>query len=140
MSLSQMQQNQQQNAMMQMRDMVTQNGMQALQGSQAPSENPMEAIPMMIAGALVANLQAAMQQGKTIPPNVMINSAKEMLKELVNQMQIPPEQAQQMMPELFFASLEQFGQMASGMLNEQERQQYAQLITEIGESMNQGGQ
>ncbi len=135
-----MQQNQQQNAMMQMRDMVTQNGMQALQSSQAPSENPMEAIPMMIAGALVANLQAAMQQGKTIPPNVMINSAKEMLKELVNQMQIPPEQAQQMMPELFFASLEQFGQMASGMLNEQERQQYAQLITKIGESMNQGGQ
>ncbi|MDV2400243.1 hypothetical protein [Vibrio cholerae] len=140
MSLSQMQQNQQQNSMMQMRDMVTQNGMQALQGSQAPSENPMEAIPMMIAGALVANLQAAMQQGKTIPPNVMINSAKEMLKELVNQMQIPPEQAQQMMPELFFASLEKFGQMASGMLNEQERQQYAQLITKIGESMNQGGQ
>lgn len=87
----------------------------------------------LVATAMIANIQAAQQNGKTIPPQVMIQVAKDLATQLLNQLGIPEDQIDDILVDILMGALDQFGEATNGILPPEEEQQYIDMIGKISE-------
>ncbi|QEH18428.1 hypothetical protein [Histophilus somni] len=126
--------------MMQMYQFLMQNSMQAIAETaeqRIHEKGPVDGTADLIATAMVSNLQAAQQNGKTIPPQVMLQVAKDIAMQLLQQMGVPEEQLDDVLIDVLFKALDQFGEMSHGMLSAEEEQQYVDMINKISAAEQQ---
>ena len=100
-------------------------------------KGPIEGIADLVATAMIANLQAAQQNGKTIPPQVMMQVAKDLAMQLLQQVGVPEEQIDDVLIDILMSALDQFGESSNGMLPPEEEQQYVDMINKVAEMENQ---
>ena len=113
---------QQQGSMAQMYQMLMQNSINAIANvaqQRIQEKGPEEGIADLVAKAMISNLQAAQQNGKTIPPQVMMQVAKDLLIDIL------------------MNALEQFGEATHGALPQEEEQQYVDMINKVAEMESQ---
>ena len=113
---------QQQGSMAQMYQMLMQNSINAIANvaqQRIQEKGPEEGIADLVAKAMISNLQAAQQNGKTIPPQVMMQVAKDVLIDIL------------------MNALEQFGEATHGALPQEEEQQYVDMINKVAEMESQ---
>lgn len=129
-----------QSGMAQMYQMVMENSMNAIANvaqERIQQKGPIEGIADLVATAMIANLQAAQQNGKTIPPQVMMQVAKDLAMQLLQQVGVSEEQIDDVLIDILMSALEQFGEASNGMLPPEEEQQYVDMINKVGEMENQ---
>lgn len=129
-----------QGGMAQMYQMVMENSMNAIAGvaqERIQQKGPMEGIADLVATAMISNLQAAQQNGKTIPPQVMMQVAKDLAVQLLQQVGVPNDQIDDVLIDILMSALDQFGEMSNGMLPPEEEQQYVDMINKVAELENQ---
>lgn len=130
----------QQGGMAQMYQMVMDNSMNAIANvaqERIQQKGPVEGIADLVAKAMIANLQAAQQNGKTIPPQVMMQVAKDLAMQLLQQVGVPEEQIDDVLIDILMNALDQFGEASNGMLPPEEEQQYVDMINKVAEMENQ---
>lgn len=91
----------------------------------------------LVATAMITNIQAAQQNGKTIPPQVMMQVAKDLAMQLLQQIGVPEEQIDDILIDILMDALDQFGEATNGILPPEEEQQYVDMIGKVSELENQ---
>ena len=91
----------------------------------------------LVATAMITNIQAAQQNGKTIPPQVMMQVAKDLAMQLLQQIGVPGEQIDDILIDILMDALDQFGEATNGILPPEEEQQYIDMIGKASELENQ---
>lgn len=130
---------QQQGSMARMYQMLMQNSINAIANvaqQRIQEKGPEEGIADLVAKAMILNLQAAQQNGKTIPPQVMMQVAKDLAMQLLQQVGVPEEQIDDVLIDILMNALEQFGEATHGALP-QEEQQYVDMINKVAEMESQ---
>ena len=130
---------QQQGSMAQMYQMLMQNSINAIANvaqQRIQEKGPEEGIADLVAKEMISNLQAAQQNGKTIPPQVMMQVAKDLAMQLLQQVGVPEEQIDDVLIDILMNALEQFGEATHGALP-QEEQQYVDMINKVAEMESQ---
>ena len=87
----------------------------------------------LVATAMITNIQAAQQNGKTIPPQVMMQVAKDLAMQLLQQIGVPDD----ILIDILMDALDQFGEATNGILPPEEEQQYVDMIGKASELENQ---
>ncbi|HHW7448017.1 TPA: hypothetical protein ACU16Q_002294 [Pasteurella multocida] len=126
--------------MQQMYQFLMDNSMRAIADIAAQriqEKGPVEGVADLIATAMVSNLQAARQNGKTIPPQVMLQVAKDIGMNLLQQMGVPEEELDDVFIDVMLRALELFGDMSDGMIPPEEEQQYVEMIQRIAQAEQQ---
>ncbi len=126
----------QQGSMAQMYKMVMDNSIHAISNvaqERIEQKGVENGVSDLIATAMIANIQAAQQNGKTIPPQVMIQVAKDLATQLLNQLGIPEDQIDDILVDILMGALDQFGEATNGILPPEEEQQYVDMIGKISE-------
>lgn len=134
------QDSQQQGSMAQMYQMLMQNSINAIANvaqQRIQEKGPEEGIADLVAKAMILNLQAAQQNGKTIPPQVMMQVAKDLAMQLLQQVGVPEEQIDDVLIDILMNALEQFGEATHGALPQEEEQQYVDMINKVAEMESQ---
>ncbi|HDR0883279.1 hypothetical protein ROV42_01985 [Pasteurella multocida] len=129
-----------QGGMQQMYQFLMDNSMRAIADIAAQriqEKGPVEGVADLIATAMVSNLQAARQNGKTIPPQVMLQVAKDIGMNLLQQMGVPEEELDDVFIDVILRALELFGDMSDGMIPPEEEQQYVEMIQKIAQAEQQ---
>lgn len=91
----------------------------------------------LVATAMIANIQAAQQNGKTIPPQVMMQVAKDLAMQLLQQIGDPVDQIDDILVDILMDALDQFGEATNGILPPEEEQQYVDMIGKVSDLENQ---
>lgn len=91
----------------------------------------------LVATAMIANIQAAQQNGKTIPPQVMMQVAKDLAMQLLQQIGVPVDQIDDVLVDILMDALDQFGEATNGILPPEEEQQYVDMIGKVSDLENQ---
>ena len=91
----------------------------------------------LVATAMITNIQAAQQNGKTIPPQVMMQVAKDLAMQLLQQIGVPEDQIDDILIDILMDALDQFGEATNGILPPEEEQQYVDMIGKVSELENQ---
>ena len=91
----------------------------------------------LVATAMITNIQAAQQNGKTIPPQVMMQVAKDLAMQLLQQIGVPGEQIDDILIDILMDALDLFGEATNGILPPEEEQQYVDMIGKASELENQ---
>ncbi|HHE3605637.1 TPA: hypothetical protein ACPDW5_001494 [Pasteurella multocida] len=129
-----------QGGMQQMYQFLMDNSMRAIADvaeQRIQEKGPVEGVADLIATAMVSNLQAARQNGKTIPPQVMLQVAKDIGMNLLQQMGVPEEELDDVFIDVILRALELFGDMSDGMIPPEEEQQYVEMIQKIAQAEQQ---
>ena len=140
MQNQQPQQSSQEGSMSQMYQMLMQNSMNAIANvaqERIEQRGPIDGVADLVAKAMVANLQAAQQNGKTIPPQVMMQVAKDLAMNLLQQIGVPEEQIDDVLIDVLMKALDEFGESTNEMLPPEEEQQYVDMINKVAELENQ---
>ena len=137
-----MQQNQngQQGSMAQMYQMLMENSINAIANvaqERIQQKGPVDGIADLVATAMITNHQAAQQAGKTIPPQVMMQVAKDLAMQLLQQVGVPEEQIDDVLIDILMNALDEFGEATNGILPPEEEQQYVDMINKVAEMENQ---
>ncbi|MDO4697705.1 MAG: hypothetical protein Q4A60_03385 [Pasteurellaceae bacterium] len=122
--------------MQQMYQFLMDNSMQAITQTAEQiikHKGPVEGIADLVATAMASNLQAAQQNGKTIPVQVMLQVAKDIAMTLLQQIGVPPEEIDDVFVDVILKAIEQFGDMTNGILSPEEEQQYISAVEKITE-------
>ena len=133
-------QEQQQGSMAQMYQMLMENSINAIANvaqERIQQKGPVDGIADLVATAMITNLQAAQQNGKTIPPQVMMQVAKDLAMQLLQQVGVPEDQIDDVLIDILMNALDQFGEASNGMLPPEEEQQYVDMINKVAEMENQ---
>lgn len=133
---TQPQQEQAMGNMQQMHQFLMENSMNAIAGvaeERIRQKGPIDGVADLIATAMAVNLDAAQQNGKTIPVPVMLEVAKDIAMNLLQQIGVPPEELDDVFPEVMLKAIEQFGEMTEGKLPPEEEQQYIQAVEKIAQ-------
>ena len=131
---------QQQGSMAQMYQMLMQNSINAIANvaqQRIQEKGPEEGIADLVATAMIANIQAAQQNGKTIPPQVMMQVAKDLAMQLLQQIGVPEDKIDDILIDILMDALDQFGEATHGALPQEEEQQYVDMIRKASELENQ---
>ncbi len=131
---------QQQGSMAQMYQMLMQNSINAIANvaqQRIQEKGPEEGIADLVATAMIANIQAAQQNGKTIPPQVMMQVAKDLAMQLLQQIGVPEDKIDDILIDILMDALDQFGEATNGILPPEEEQQYVDMIGKASELENQ---
>ncbi|HDR1796649.1 hypothetical protein ACFGXD_05115 [Pasteurella multocida] len=129
-----------QGGMQQMYQFLMDNSMRAIADvaeQRIQEKGPVEGVADLIATAMVSNLQAARQNGKTIPPQVMLQVAKDIGMNLLQQMGVPEEELDDVFIDILLRAIELFGDMSDGMIPPEEEQQYIDMIQRIAQAEQQ---
>ncbi|HHF0499552.1 TPA: hypothetical protein ACSJ9Y_001604 [Haemophilus influenzae] len=127
---------QQQGSMAQMYQMLMQNSLNAIANTaeeKIQQKGPEKGIAELIASAMTANLKSAQQNSKTIPPQVMIQVAKDLATQLLQHMGASEEQIDDLLFDILMDAFEIFGEMTHGALPPEEERQYVGMIRKISE-------
>lgn len=131
---------QQQGSMAQMYQMLMQNSINAIANvaqQRIQEKGSEEGIADLVATAMIANIQAAQQNGKTIPPQVMMQVAKDLAMQLLQQIGVPEDKIDDILIDILMDALDQFGEATHGALPQEEEQQYVDMIRKASELENQ---
>ncbi|HDR1413878.1 TPA: hypothetical protein QB227_002221 [Pasteurella multocida] len=126
--------------MQQMYQFLMDNSMKAIAevaAQRIQEKGPVEGVADLIATAMVSNLQAARQNGKTIPPQVMLQVAKDIGMNLLQQIGVPEDELDDVFIDAILRALELFGDMSDGMIPPEEEQQYVEMIQRIAQTEQQ---
>ncbi|HEH9616560.1 TPA: hypothetical protein SIC63_001659 [Pasteurella multocida] len=126
--------------MQQMYQFLMDNSMKAIAevaAQRIQEKGPVEGVADLIATAMVSNLQAARQNGKTIPPQVMLQVAKDIGMNLLQQIGVPEDELDDVFIDVILRALELFGDMSDGMIPPEEEQQYVEMIQRIAQTEQQ---
>jgi len=129
-----------QSGMQQMYQFLMDNSMKAIAevaAQRIQEKGPVEGVADLIATAMVSNLQAARQNGKTIPPQVMLQVAKDIGMNLLQQIGVPEDELDDVFIDVILRALELFGDMSDGMIPPEEEQQYVEMIQRIAQTEQQ---
>lgn len=129
-----------QGAMQQMYQFLMDNSMKAIAevaAQRIQEKGVIEGVADLIATAMVSNLQAARQNGKTIPPQVMLQVAKDIGMNLIQQIGVPEEELDDVFIDILLRAIELFGDMSDGMIPPEEEQQYVDMIQRIAQAEQQ---
>ncbi|MFC1104964.1 hypothetical protein ACFGYT_00490 [Pasteurella multocida] len=129
-----------QGGMQQMYQFLMDNSMRAIADvaeQRIQEKGPVEGVADLIATAMVSNLQAARKNSKTVPPQVMLQVAKDIGMNLLQQMGVPEEELDDVFIDVILRALELFGDMSDGMIPPEEEQQYVEMIQRIAQAEQQ---
>lgn len=127
---------QQTSGMKQMYQFLMENSMKAIAQTaeqRIQEKGPVDGVADLVATAMASNLQAAQQNGKTIPVQVMLQVAKDIAMTLLQQIGVPPEELDDVFVDVILKAIEQFGDMTDGALSPEEEQQYIAAVEKIAE-------
>lgn len=130
----------QQGDMAQMYNMVMDNSLNAIANvaqERILEKGVVDGVADLVAASMITNLQAAQQNGKTIPPQVMMQVAKDLAVNLLKQAGVTEEQMDDVLIDVLMNALDQFGEQVNGMLPPEEEQQYVNMINKVAEMENQ---
>ena len=130
----------QQSNMSQMYKMVMDNSVNAIANvaqERIEQKGVEKGVADLVATAMIANIQAAQQNGKTIPPQVMMQVAKDLTMQLLQQIGVPEDQIDDIIIDILMDALDQFGEATNGILPPEEEQQYIDMIGKVSELENQ---
>lgn len=130
----------QQGDMAQMYNMVMDNSLNAIANvaqERILEKGVVDGVADLVAASMITNLQAAQQNGKTIPPQVMMQVAKDLAVNLLKQAGVTEEQMDDVLIDVLMNALDQFGEQVNGMLPPEEEQQYVNMINKVAEIENQ---
>ena len=130
----------QQGDMAQMYNMVMDNSLNAIANvaqERILEKGVVDGVADLVAASMITNLQAAQQNGKTIPPQVMMQVAKDLAVNLLKQAGVTEEQMDDVLIDVLMNALDQFGEQVNGMLPPEEEQQYVNMIHKVAEMENQ---
>lgn len=126
--------------MAQMYQMLMENSMNAIADvaeQRMQEKGPIDGAVELVATAMIANLQAAQQNGKTIPPQLMIQVAKDLTMALLKQFGAPEDRIDDLLIDILLSAVEQFGEMSNGLISEDEEQQYIAMVEQISAAVAQ---
>ena len=135
-----MQNQEQQGGKAQMYNMVMENSINAIANvaqERIEQKGVEKGVADLVATAMIANIQAAQQNGKTIPPQVMMQVAKDLTMQLLQQIGVPEDQIDDIIIDILMDALDQFGEATNGILPPEEEQQYVDMIGKVSELENQ---
>lgn len=130
----------QQGNMSQMYKMVMDNSVNAISNvaqERIEQKGVEKGVTDLVATAMIANIQAAQQNGKTIPPQVMMQVAKDLAMQLLQQIGVPVDQIDDIIVDILMDALDQFGEATNGILPPEEEQQYVDMIGKVSDLENQ---
>lgn len=130
----------QQGNMSQMYKMVMENSVNAIANvaqERIEQKGVEKGVADLVATAMIANIQAAQQNGKTIPPQVMMQVAKDLAMQLLQQIGVPVDQIDDIIVDILMDALDQFGEATNGILPPEEEQQYVDMIGKVSDLENQ---
>lgn len=130
----------QQSNMSQMYKMVMDNSVNAIANvaqERIEQKGVEKGVADLVATAMIANIQAAQQNGKTIPPQVMMQVAKDLTMQLLQQIGVPEDQIDDIIIDILMDALDQFGEATNGILPPEEEQQYVDMIGKVSDLENQ---
>lgn len=130
----------QQGNMSQMYKMVMDNSVNAIANvaqERIEQKGVEKGVADLVAMAMIANIQAAQQNGKTIPPQVMMQVAKDLAMQLLQQIGVPVDQIDDVLVDILMDALDQFGEATNGILPPEEEQQYVDMIGKVSDLENQ---
>lgn len=130
----------QQGNMSQMYKMVMDNSVNAIANvaqERIEQKGVEKGVADLVATAMIANIQAAQQNGKTIPPQVMMQVAKDLAMQLLQQIGVPVDQIDDIIVDILMDALDQFGEATNGILPPEEEQQYIDMIGKVSNLENQ---
>lgn len=130
----------QQGNMSQMYKMVMDNSVNAIANvaqERIEQKGVEKGVADLVATAMIANIQAAQQNGKTIPPQVMMQVAKDLTMQLLQQIGVPEDQIDDIIIDILMDALDQFGEATNGILPPEEEQQYVDMIGKVSDLENQ---
>lgn len=123
--------------MQQMYQFLMDNSMKAISGvaeERLQQKGPIDGVIDLVATALLSNLKAAQQNGKAIPPQIMVQVAKDLALTLLQQFGAPQDRIDDLLIDILLSAIEQFGDSANGLLSEEEEQQYVSMVEQIAEA------
>ena len=135
-----MQNQEQQSGKAQMYKMLMENSVNAIANvaqERIEQKGVEKGVADLVATAMITNIQAAQQNGKTIPPQVMMQVAKDLAMQLLQQIGVPEEQIDDILIDILMDALDQFGEATNGILPPEEEQQYVDMIGKASELENQ---
>lgn len=135
-----MPQQEQQGSMAQMYQMLMENSINAIAQTaeeRIKQKGPIDGCADLIATAMVSNLQAARQNGKTIPPQVLMQVAKDLAMQLLAKLGVPEEQLDDVLMDVLLKAMEQFGDMSQGLISKEEENQYVQMLQQVTQAAQQ---
>ncbi|WP_065233165.1 hypothetical protein [Gallibacterium genomosp. 1] len=135
-----MPQQEQQGSMAQMYQMLMENSINAIAQTaeeRIKQKGPINGCADLIATAMVSNLQAAQQNGKTIPPQVLMQVAKDLAMQLLAKLGVPEEQLDDVLMDVLLKAMEQFGDMSQGLISKEEENQYVQMLQQVTQAAQQ---
>lgn len=94
-------------------------------------KNPIDGVTELVSMALLANLQAAQQGGKRIPPQVMLQVAFDLTLKLLQELGAPQDRIDDLSINILMEAIADFGEKSNGLLSDEEEQQYVQMIEQI---------
>ncbi|OBX09606.1 hypothetical protein QV08_01340 [Gallibacterium salpingitidis] len=130
-------QQEQQGSMAQMYQMVMENSINAIANTaeeRIKQKGPIDGSADLIATAMVSNLQAARQNGKTIPPQVLMQVAKDLAMQLLAKLGVPEDQLDDVLMDVLLRAMEQFGDMSQGLITPEEEQQYVAMLQQVSQA------
>lgn len=130
----------QQGNMSQMYKMVMDNSVNAIANvaqERIEQKGVEKGVADLVATAMIANIQAAQQNGKTIPPQVMMQVAKDLAMQLLQQIGVPVDQIDDIIVDILMEALDQFGEATNGILPPEEEKQYVSMIGKVSDLENQ---
>lgn len=130
----------QQGNMSQMYKMVMDNSVNAIANvaqERIEQKGVEKGVADLVATAMIANIQAAQQNGKTIPPQVMMQVAKDLAMQLLQQIGVPVDQIDDVLVDILMDALDQFGEATNGILPPEEEKQYVSMIGKVSDLENQ---
>lgn len=135
-----MPQQEQQGSMAQMYQMLMENSINAIAQTaeeRIKQKGPINGCADLIATAMVSNLQAAQQNGKTIPPQVLMQVAKDLAMQLLAKLGVPEQQLDDVLMDVLLKAMEQFGDMSQGLISKEEENQYVQMLQQVTQAAQQ---
>lgn len=100
-------------------------------------KGPIDGTADLVATAMVSNLQAARQNGKAIPPQVLMQVAKDLAMQILTQLGVPEQQLDEVLMDVLLKAMEQFGEMSQGLISPEEEQQYIQMLQQVSQAAQQ---
>lgn len=130
----------QQGSMAQMYQMLMENSINAIAQTaeeRIKQKGPIDGCADLIATAMISNLQAARQNGKTIPPQVLMQVAKDLAMQLLAKLGVPEQQLDDVLMDVLLKAMEQFGDMSQGLISKEEENQYVQMLQQVTQAAQQ---
>lgn len=106
-------------------------------GAQVDPQNIPGSLGMIVANAMIATLEEAKANRKQVPPQIVLQSAVDIVKQALSQFELEPQELEALMAQVFSVAMESFLAMAQETLSPEERTKYEQFMQMVNQGMQQ---